>query len=342
MIGSRHTRLHEGVMMDWLRHLDDHGRDVIPDQRAIMERFDFSDTESARTLIAQLADTGLIRITRFSGYSKFKIQPPKPPRQPSSTVNRVVEVDADDSADDFDVVDMRQIARAASKIKKAMAAKPVAPIIKQAVQIVPRIIPELPKVETFRRVEEVGFPCARPSDQGPEAKSAPVAAETVSEPIAIPLQSVEARPLKCGHPATPENIVPKAFGVERCRICKNAAARTRRAVAKAMAPPRARRFKSDMPSIPADQRRQLNMHVDADTYARVKAAAEAIDLPASTWMLKAALAALDGATAAQPKPRIPASVMRAYIADGRLFDQFMTAALELGVEAMVAFREAAE
>lgn len=56
-----HSRLVRGQMFDWLRASIEAGSSA-PDDAAICERFNFCSTESARTLLADLADAGLITI----------------------------------------------------------------------------------------------------------------------------------------------------------------------------------------------------------------------------------------------------------------------------------------
>lgn len=57
----QHSALNRGLMFDWLKDLDDTG-DRCPSDDAIMERFDFDTPEQARTLLADLADKGLITV----------------------------------------------------------------------------------------------------------------------------------------------------------------------------------------------------------------------------------------------------------------------------------------
>jgi len=56
---KQHSALNRGLMFEWLKDLDDTG-DRCPSDDAIMERFDFDTPEQARTLLADLADKGLI------------------------------------------------------------------------------------------------------------------------------------------------------------------------------------------------------------------------------------------------------------------------------------------
>ena len=118
MIGTRHSRLTEATMMDWLRTLDQQGVARLPEPAEIMERYGFDNTELARTLIAQLADGGIIRVNRRSGYAEFAILPPRPARCAIATVSRDVGGDVDD---DEDVPDLPLSRREARQVDAGLA-----------------------------------------------------------------------------------------------------------------------------------------------------------------------------------------------------------------------------
>jgi hypothetical protein len=58
---KQHSALNRGIMFEWLKDLDDTG-DRCPSDEAIMERFDFDTPDQSRTLLADLADKGLITV----------------------------------------------------------------------------------------------------------------------------------------------------------------------------------------------------------------------------------------------------------------------------------------
>jgi hypothetical protein len=58
---SKHSAMHLGVMLDWIRTCQDDGT-VMPTNAEICERFNLQTDELARSLLADLADAGKIRI----------------------------------------------------------------------------------------------------------------------------------------------------------------------------------------------------------------------------------------------------------------------------------------
>lgn len=59
---TRHSALNRGIMLDWLKVCIDEER-PLPSDEQIADRFRFETVEQARTLLADLADRGEIRIT---------------------------------------------------------------------------------------------------------------------------------------------------------------------------------------------------------------------------------------------------------------------------------------
>lgn len=58
----KHSAMQKGVMLDWLRACEEEGRHF-PSDEEIQGRFGFASVEMARTLLADLADAGKIRIS---------------------------------------------------------------------------------------------------------------------------------------------------------------------------------------------------------------------------------------------------------------------------------------
>lgn len=63
---SRHSTMHRRLMLEWLRDCADQGR-PFPTDAEIVERFTLASEESARVLLADLADGGHIRLTGARG-----------------------------------------------------------------------------------------------------------------------------------------------------------------------------------------------------------------------------------------------------------------------------------
>lgn len=84
---KQHSALNRGIMFEWLKDLDDTG-DGCPSDDAIMERFDFDTPEQARTLLADLADKGLITVRGVGADRVVTIGAVKP--SPAAVLNRPV------------------------------------------------------------------------------------------------------------------------------------------------------------------------------------------------------------------------------------------------------------
>lgn len=73
----RHSQLNRGILLDWLKHCEETGNDFPTDER-IAQRFGFLDVEQSRTLLADLADRGLITIRRTGAEREIVIGKAKP------------------------------------------------------------------------------------------------------------------------------------------------------------------------------------------------------------------------------------------------------------------------
>lgn len=85
-IGTRHPRHVEIDMLDWLKQAE--ATDALtPSYKQIVDRFGFDGAEQARTLVAQLADAGRIRLSKSSAATfDFTIAPPGNPEIATSPV----------------------------------------------------------------------------------------------------------------------------------------------------------------------------------------------------------------------------------------------------------------
>jgi hypothetical protein len=318
---TRHSALNERRMIDWLRQNEDEQR-IAPTYHEIQARFDFDTIESARTLIAQLADAGMIRC-RPAGEGRFTYQILRlsraAPLQMARPRSRDVGDDAVEEPDDAQ--DAKDIERCMAKIKRTLGKR------KTAMSIVPTLRPKPVSTNT----PGVSVPARKAHSAASSGAATRIEDRTPPQmPQRPEVETVEAQ--RGGHP----NGQSRPASVDQGPTPATPPAQVAEVKsAPVVAPPQ--RVEAPQPS------RQVNIKVPGDAFAALSEEAARRRLPISTVAKEIFLRSQNNAPAKPlPKPRIPAIVMRAYLSDGRPFDQFMQDALLLGVEAMAQFREAAE
>lgn len=283
-----------------------------PTDQQIMDLCGFWDVELARTLLADLADEGAIRMS-FAGGARTIALGPKEQAKAAPVARPIPSIvsprEKRRQAVDADAVTERIVAivrggspskyqeypAASGTVRKASSVGESTPA-KRIEDRAASPMPERPEVETVEAQRE-GTPTRSPSpasvDQGPRPACPPAqAAEGAAKRDAEPLQAVEARCSRRAFMASPES-------------------RTKR----------------------------MAIYLTPADYETIDAEAERIEAPTGRL---ASDAIADFAEAlrcdTEAKHRLSAAVQRAWREDGRPLDVFVTALIDLGLEEYLRFR----